>query len=957
MNKPSLSLLLLIMCMAVTGTMSAKRYVRTSDGVEVMADNGVNVRLQVIQPKILRVSAIPSAPWPDDASLVVLPDARNTSARWDITDTDSTVSVATGDVTATVSLASGAVSFADKTGREILRECADGRTFKPITVESTDGYTVSQTFESPDNNEGIYGLGQHQSNEWNYKGRNEQLYQYNTKVSVPFVVSTGNYGLLWDSYSLCRWGRHDDYRQLGQVFRLRDKEGREGALTGTYRAADGTELVRREDNLYFEHLQRGDLSHVVNLPRDFRMSGATVTYEGEIEPLETGRYEFSLYYSGYQTVYIGGKKVVDTRWRTAWNPNSYKFAVDLTKGKRVPLRIEWQPNGSVAYCGLRAYEPADSSAQKRMSWWGEMQDMIDYYFVYGDDMDDVISGYRRLTGKAPVMPRWAMGFWQSREKYNTRDEVLGTVAEFRRRDIPLDNIVIDWLHWPQDSWGSHEFDPKRFPDPKGMVDSIHAMDARVMVSVWPKYYVTTDHYKDFDRNGWMYPLAVRDSIRDWVGPGYLGSFYDAYSPGARRLFWNQINDHYVPLGIDAWWMDASEPNIRDCTDIQYRKDLMTPTALGPSTKYFNAYALMNAQAIYDGQRSVDPDRRVFLLTRSGFAGQQRYSTATWSGDIATRWEDMQAQITAGLNFSASGIPYWTMDIGGFCVEDRYVKAQKAFDKTGVENADLAEWRELNTRWYQFGTFVPLFRSHGQWPRREPWNIAPDSHPAYKSIVSYTRLRYRLMPYIYSLAGMTHFNDYTIMRPMVMDFTADTATRDIGDQYMFGPSLMVAPVCRYGARRRDVYFPDDNVWYDFYSGSAVDGGQTLEVEAPYERIPLYVRGGSILPTGVAVSSTASESDSPTTLLVYAGRDGEFTLYEDEGVNYNYEKGRYSMIPLRWNDASRRLTIGDRLGDGYDGMKTSREFNVVVIDHRHPVADPVNATGIKAIYDGTKIELTL
>lgn len=957
MNKPSLSLLLLIMCMAVTGTMSAKRYVRTSDGVEVMADNGINVRLQVIQSKIIRVSAIPSAPWPDDASLVVLPDARDTSTGWDITDTDSTVSVATGDVTATVSLASGAVSFADKTGREILRECADGRTFKPITVESTDGYTVSQTFESPDDNEGIYGLGQHQSNEWNYKGRNEQLYQYNTKVSVPFVVSTGNYGLLWDSYSLCRWGRHDDYRQLGQVFRLRDKEGREGALTGTYRAADGTELVRREDSLYFEHLQRGDLSHVVNLPRDFRMSGATVTYEGEIEPLETGRYEFSLYYSGYQTVYIGGKKVVDTRWRTAWNPNSYKFAVDLTKGKRVPLRIEWQPNGSVAYCGLRAYEPADSSAQKRMSWWGEMQDMIDYYFVCGDDMDDVISGYRRLTGKAPVMPRWAMGFWQSREKYNTRDEVLGTVAEFRRRDIPLDNIVIDWLHWPQDSWGSHEFDPKRFPEPKGMVDSIHAMDARVMVSVWPKYYVTTDHYKEFDRNGWMYPLAVRDSIRDWVGPGYLGSFYDAYSPGARRLFWNQINDHYVPLGIDAWWMDASEPNIRDCTDIQYRKDLMTPTALGPSTKYFNAYALMNAQAIYDGQRSVDPDRRVFLLTRSGFAGQQRYSTATWSGDIATRWEDMQAQITAGLNFSASGIPYWTMDIGGFCVEDRYVKAQKTFDKTGVENADLAEWRELNTRWYQFGTFVPLFRSHGQWPRREPWNIAPDSHPAYKSIVSYARLRYRLMPYVYSLAGMTHFNDYTIMRPMVMDFTADTATRDIGDQYMFGPALMVAPVCRYGARRRDVYFPADNVWYDFYSGSAVDGGQTLEVDAPYERIPLYVRGGSILPTGVAVSSTARESDSPTTLLVYAGRDGEFTLYEDEGVNYNYEKGRYSMIPLRWNDASRRLTIGDRLGDGYDGMKTSREFNVVVIDRRHPVADPVNATGIKAIYDGTKIELTL
>ncbi len=266
-----------------------------------------------------------------------------------------------------------------------------------------------------------------------------------------------------------------------------------------------------------------------------------------------------------------------------------------------------------------------------------------------------------------------------------------------------------------------------------MVDCIHDMNGRVMITVWPKFYATTEHFKEFDENGWMYKLAIKDSIRDWVGPGYLGSFYDAYDPEARKLFWSQIHDHYYPLGIDAWWMDASEPNIRDCTDIQYRKDLITPTALGPSAKYFNAYALVNAEAIYNGQRGVDPDKRVFLLTRSGFAGQQRYSTATWSGDIATRWEDMEAQISAGLNFAVSGIPYWTMDIGGFCVEDRYVAAQKEFDKTGRENADLKEWRELNTRWYQFGAFAPLFRAHGQWPFREIYNIAPEGHPAYESM--------------------------------------------------------------------------------------------------------------------------------------------------------------------------------------------------------------------------------
>lgn len=290
--------------------------------------------------------------------------------------------------------------------------------------------------------------------------------------------------------------------------------------------------------------------------------------------------------------------------------------------------------------------------------------------------------------------------------------------------------------------------------------------------------------------------SVRDSLRDWVGPGYRYGFYDAYDPEARKLFWKQMQDHYCPLGIDAWWMDASEPNVRDCTDMQYRKALCGPTALGPSTQYFNAYALMNAEAIYDGQRKMDPDRRVFLLTRSGFAGLQRYSTATWSGDIATRWEDMKAQISAGLNFAMSGIPYWTMDIGGFCVERRYEKAQREWNRTKKENADYKEWRELNARWYQFGAFCPLYRSHGQFPYREIWNIAPEGHPAYQSMVYYTRLRYRMIPYIYSLAGMTHFNDYTIMRALVMDFGKDKNVLDISDQFMFGPALMACPVYTY-----------------------------------------------------------------------------------------------------------------------------------------------------------------
>lgn len=930
-------------------------YERLKDGVVVTAPD-VKVRVRVINDKIMRVSATPEQEFKADSSLVVLPKFQGNAnnPQFTVTEKKGTVEVSTSQIKAVINEKNGQVKFYDHKGKELLAENQNGRTFTPRVTDGVKGYSVRQTWESLNPDEGIYGLGQHQANEFNYKDKNEELFQYNTKVSVPFVVSTDNYGLLWDSYSLCRWGNPNDYSQLGEVFRLFNKEGKEGTLTGTYIDKDGKTMVRQEPKIYFENLIRGDLNHVINLPQDFDYAGSNVTYEGYIEPSETGLYKFIMYYSGYQTIYIDGKKVVDTRWRTAWNPNSYKFQVNLQAGKKVPVKIEWEPNGSVAYCGLRVYAPVKDGEQ--LSWWGQMQDMIDYYFIYGKDMDDIIAGYRTLTGKAPIMPDWAMGYWQSREKYNTRDEVLGTVSEFRKRNIPIDNVVIDWLHWKQDSWGSHEFDKERFPDPKGMVDSIHDMNAHVMVSVWPKFYVTTDHYKEFDRNGWMYQGAVRDSIRDWVGPGYLGSFYDAYNPDARKLFWSQMNDHYMPLGIDAWWMDASEPNVRDCIDIEYRKDLMNPTYAGPADKYFNAYALMNAEAIYDGQRGVDPDKRVFLLTRSGFSGQQRYSTATWSGDIGTRWEDMEAQIAAGLNFAMSGVPYWTMDIGGFCVEDRYVKGAAKYLEAGEENDDLKEWRELNTRWYQFGAFAPLFRAHGQWPFREVYNIAPEDHPAYNSIVKYTKLRYNLMPYIYSLAGKTYFDDYTIMRPMVMDFTADLNTRNLKDQYMFGPAFLVAPVYKYGARDREVYFPAGETWYDFYTGKAVKGGQTLKVDAPYETMPLFVRGGSIVPAGGDIQYAAQKSDEPVTIVVYGGRDGDFIIYEDEGTNYNYEKGAYSKMRLEYNDKTNELTIADREGS-FPGMQSDRKFNIVKVDAAHPVADAIKAKGKLVNYNGKKAVVKL
>jgi alpha-D-xyloside xylohydrolase len=653
---------------------------------------------------------------------------------------------------------------------------------------------------------------------------------------------------------------------------------------------------------------------------------------------------------------LNNELVVPERWRTAWNPNTYKFAFELEAGKRVPLRVEWKPDGGKSYCGLRVQTPQAEEEQNSQVWWSETNKKLDYYFVYGDSMDEIIKGYRKLTGKSQIMPKWAMGYWQSRERYKTQDEILSALKEFRERKIPIDNIVLDWNYWRESEWGSHEFDETRFPNPKAMVDSIHAMNGKMMISVWPKFYATTEHFKEFDEKGWMYKQAVKDSIRDWVGPGYVGSFYDAYSADARKLFWKQIYDNLYPLGIDAWWMDASEPNVLDCTDMEYRKALCGPTALGPSAEYFNTYALMNAEAIYNGQRSVAPNKRVFLLTRSGFAGLQRYSTATWSGDIGTRWEDMKAQISAGLNFSISGVPYWTMDIGGFCVEDRYVAGQMEYNRSGKENADYKEWRELNTRWYQFGAFAPLFRSHGQYPFREVWNIAPEGHPAYESITYYNNLRYRLMPYIYTMAGMTYFDDYTIMRPLVMDYSFDKRVQNIGDQYLFGPSLMVCPVYRYNDRQRNVYFPNNGGWYDFYSGEYITGGQSLTVDAPYERIPLFVREGAIIPVGPEIQYTDEKQADPILLYVYQGKNGNFTLYEDEGVNYNYENGAYSNIPFSYDDGEGTLTIGDREGE-FDGMLKERTFVIVPVSKDKTQGLTYDAQGQKVSYDGHKQTIKL
>ena len=920
-------------------------YERTDNGVIIRLDDdsfrpGQAVRLIVVNERIIRVSSVPFGEFPETTSLMAVerPDA---NMEFTIEKGAGHVTLSTSLLSAEVSLLTGAVSFTDNDGTLFLTEKEDGgRSFMPVMAMGEKGYTIRQQFESyPD--EAIYGLGANQTSFMNLKGKDADLFQYNTLAVVPFIISNRNYGILWDNNSRTKYGDIRDWNELSSL-KLYDSQGAENGLTATYadrKTGKQVFTTRNEREISYQFIP--DLA---GFPEGFNPGEGKVTWEGAFETDTTGVFKFMFNSAGYARLWIDGRLLFD-RWRQCWNASASYFTLNLEQGRRYPLKIEWIPDGGESYIALRYLTPLDDDEQQRISFWSEVADQIDYYFISGENMDEVISGYRTVTGKAPVMPEWAMGFWQSRQRYTNQEELLDVVREYRKRNIPFDNIVLDWQYWPADKWGDHQFDVTRFPDPDGMIRTLHDdLNARIMISVWPKYYVGTENYEAMKSKGYLYMRNVEMERRDWIG--YLSTFYDAFNADARTAFWNQINIALYSRGIDAWWLDATEPDITSNLPMEERKAMMNPTALGSADRYFNAYSLVQAQGVYEGQRATDPENRVFILTRSAFAGLQRYSAANWSGDIAARWHDMAAQIPCGLNMSMSGIPWWTMDIGGFSVESRYHNPSPA---------DLDEWRELMTRWHQYGAFVPLFRSHGEFPFREIYNTAPDNHIAYKTMIEYNRLRYRLMPYIYSLAGQAWLNDYTIMRGLTMDFSLDTEVFDIADQYMFGPSLMVNPVTEYKVRSRKVYLPSAYGWYDVRTGRHYAGGTVIEADAPYEWMPLFAREGSLIPTGPDIQYTGEKEADPLTLWVYAGADGAFELYEDEGDNYNYEDGAYTLIPLTWNEAERTLTIGKREGE-YRGMLHERTINVIMVSENRAVKLDFGRPPDKSVkYSGEEIKV--
>ena len=564
----------------------------------------------------------------------------------------------------------------------------------------------------------------------------------------------------------------------------------------------------------------------------------------------------------------------------------------------------------------------------------EVGGFLDYYFMYGGNGDGVVAEMRALTGQVPMFPLWTYGFWQSKERYKSQNETVGVVRKYRELGVPLDGIIQDWQYWGSNYlWNAMEFLNSEFWNPQKMLDDIHAMNAHAMISVWSSFGPMTKPYRELKAGGMLldfntWPPSGSDKWPPVMDYPSGVRVYDAYHPQARDIYWKYLEKGIFSLGMDAWWMDSTDPDHLDIKPSDYDN----PTYLGTFRKVRNAYPLMAVGGVYDHQRAATSDKRVFILTRSAFAGQQRYGANTWTGDISASWDTFKRQIPAGLNFSLCGIPHWNTDIGGFFLGNY---PQKTLDP---------DYRELHVRWMQFGTFCPMMRSHGADAAREIWQFGKKGEPYYDAIEKYINLRYSLLPYIYSTSWQVTRHQASFLRALSMDFPADRRVWDMGSEYMFGASFLVCPVTdpmytRMEGENRvpdfsqvknaEVYLPEGAAWYDFWTNERLEGGQTVEKAAPLDILPLYVKAGSIVPRGPQVQYATEKPWDNLEVWVYPGADGSFCLYEDEFDNYNYEQGAYTEIPMRWDDSSRTLTIDARQGS-YKGMLETRRFTVRTAD---------------------------
>src|SRR5574344_768895 len=620
------------------------------------------------------------------------------------------------------------------------------------------------------------------------------------------------------------------------------------------------------------------------------------------------------------------------------------------------------------------------------SFSSDVGDCIDYYFMYGGDADGVVAQMRDLTGQVPMFPLWTYGFWQSKERYKTQEEIVGVVKKHRELGVPLDGIIQDWQYWGSNYlWNAMEFLNEEFPKPQQMVDDIHGMNAHLIISIWSSFGPQTKQFREMDPKGMLLDMGTwpQSGLTSWPPRKEYPSGvkpYDPFNPEARSIYWRHLNEGLFKLGIDGWWMDSTEPDHLDARP----QDFDNKTYLGSLRKVRNAFPLAAVGGVYDNQRATTSDKRVFILTRSAFAGQQRYGANTWSGDVNSSWENLRNQIPAGLNFSLCGIPHWNSDIGGFFAG--------AYNRSWNDGSAAKNplFHELYVRWLQFGAFNPMMRSHGTDLSREIDHFGQKGEPIYDAIERTIRLRYALLPYIYSTAWEVTNNQSSFMRSLVMDFPKDKKVWDMNDQFMFGNSILVAPVveAQYtpekivksneetgwdrkegdGKGNKDAvdfnqkkssttYLPAGVVWYDFWTNEKFNGGQDVNKETTINTIPVYIKAGSILPIGPQVQFAEEKKWDNLEIRVYEGANGEFTLYEDENDNYNYEKGAYSTITFTWNDAKKTLTISDRKGS-FQGMLAESKLNIVMVTKEKGVSiEQCLNEGKSIAYNGKKVTVKL
>ncbi len=602
------------------------------------------------------------------------------------------------------------------------------------------------------------------------------------------------------------------------------------------------------------------------------------------------------------------------------------------------------------------YSPTQfTDTPQKTSFSSEVGEGVDYYFIYGKNADGVVAGMRNLTGKVPMIPLWTYGFWQSKERYKSQDELVDVVKKYRDLKVPLDGIIQDWQYWGNNyQWNAMDFISPDFPDAKKMIQNIHDMNAHLSVSIWSSFGPMTNQYREMDKKGMLFNINTwPESGREvWPPDMYYPSgvrVYDAYNPEARNIYWKYLNKGVFSLGVDSWWMDSTEPDHLS----QKPEDLDTKTYLGSFRKVRNAYPLMTVGGVYDHQRETNNDKRVFILTRSAFAGQQRYAANTWSGDVNSSWESLRNQIPAGLNFSLTGNPNFNSDIGGFFAG--------VYKRNG--GAKNPMFQELYVRWLQYGTFTPMMRSHGTDVPREIYQFGNKGEVVYDAIEKFIKLRYNMLPYIYSTSWDVSKNNSSFLRALSMDFSSDKKTWDVNNEYLFGKSFLVVPILnpqytpekivktdenegwnKTDANKKEnslsnidftqnktvkVYLPTGSDWFDFWTKEKFNGGQEIQKTVNLQSIPLYVKAGSIIPFGFDVQYATEKKWDNLTLKIYPGADADFVLYEDEFDNYNYEKGDYTEIPFHWNEKSKTLTINSRKGN-FKGMIDKRNFNLILPD---------------------------